>query len=181
MRLLYFAVVGALLAVLQTTLLMPSPTWVFAPDLYFVFVAYLAASRFSWFPALVLVYLTGLIMDVLSGTLLGMFSLLCFAGFACIRPFAGRVVCKEFFYSIPLISILFLVLSALVYVSFDFIHPGQLAPWVWWEKGTRALLLALCIWPLFKLLDMVYNYAENSAMPWKRLRARSTGPKRRQT
>lgn len=181
MNLLCFAVVGTLLVILQTTLLMPSPVWVFAPDLYFVFVAYLAVSRFSWFSALLLVYLTGLMLDVLSGPLLGMYSLICFAGFACIRPFAGRVVCREFFYSIPLIAIIFLALSALAYVIFDFIHPASLAPWVWWEMGVRALLVAVFVWPLFRLLDMVYNYGENSVAPWKRLRARSTGPRRRQT
>ena len=181
MNLFCFAVVGALLVILQTTLLMPSPVWSFAPDLHFIFVAYLATSRFSWFAALSLVYITGLLMDVLAGTLLGMFSLICFAGFACIRPFAGRVVCREFFYSIPLISLVFLAVSILAYVIFDFFHPDRLAPWVWWEMGMRTLLVAVLIWPFFRLLDMVYSYGENSVMPWKRLRAQSGGARRRQT
>ena len=40
---LCFLILGALLVILQTTLLMPSPLWAFAPDFYFIFVAYLAS------------------------------------------------------------------------------------------------------------------------------------------
>lgn len=68
---LCFLILGALLVILQTTLLMPSPLWAFAPDFYFIFVAYLA-SRFTVFQALILIYLLGLMLDVLVGTMLGM-------------------------------------------------------------------------------------------------------------
>ena len=180
MTFLCFLVVGTLLVVLQTTLLMPTPVWAFSPDFYFIFVAYLA-SRFTPVLGLLLVYLLGLMLDVLVGTMLGMFSTLCFAGFACIRLFSSRMVRWDFLYSIPLISLTFFLLSALVYLVFDFLYVGQLVTWVWWEMLIRAALVAAFTYPLFRLLDKLYTYSENMVYPWKRLRVRSYKPKRRQT
>ena len=175
-----FLAVAALLVVLQTTLLMPTPVWLFAPDFYFIFIAYLA-SRFTIFPALFLIYALGLMLDVLAGTLLGMFSSLCFVGFALIRLFVNKMVYRDFLYSIPLIAVSFFLLSALVYLIFDFLYPEQLVPWVWWEMIVRTLLVAAFTYPLFRLLDMVYAYGENTVFPWKRLKVRPNNTRRRQT
>ncbi len=180
MTFLCFLVVGTLLVVMQTTLLMPTPIWPFAPDLYFIFVAFLA-SRFSILSSLILIYLLGLMLDVLTGTVLGMFSSLCFLGFAVIRLFAGNAMYRDFLYSIPLISLTFSVLSGLLYLLFDFFYAGQLVPWNWGEMLVRTLLVALFTYPLFRFLDMVYTYGENTVLPWKRLRARPDNSRRRQT
>lgn len=180
MTTLCFFVVAVLLVVLQTTLLMPTPVWLFAPDFYFIFIAFLAC-RFTTFPALFLVYILGLMLDVLAGTVLGIFSSLCFAGFGLIRLFADKMVYKDFLYSIPLIALSFFLLSALVYLVFDFLYPNQLVPWVWWAMAVRTLLVAAFTYPLFRLLDMVYAYGENTVFPWKRLKVRPSNSHRRQT
>lgn len=179
MTFLCFLVVGTLLVIVQTTLLMPTPVWRFAPDLYFIFVAFLA-SRFAVFPALLLVYLVGLMLDVLMGTVLGMYSSLCFLGFGLIRLFASNTVYRDFFYSIPMISLSFLALSGLLYLLFDFFYTGQLIPWKWGEMLIRTLLVALFTYPLFRFLDMVQAYGDNTVLPWKRLRTRSDATRRRQ-
>ncbi|NLZ18348.1 MAG: rod shape-determining protein MreD [Desulfobulbaceae bacterium] len=180
MTLICFIVVATLLVILQTTLLMPIPVWAFAPDFYFILVAYLA-SRFTLLPALILVYIIGLMLDVLTGTVLGMFSSLCFTGFALIRLFANKVVYKNFLYSIPLIALAFFALSGLVYLVFDFLYPDHLVPWVWWEMAVRTALVALFTYPLFRLFDVIHTYGENTVLPWKRLRTRPDSPRRRQT
>ena len=180
MTLFCFIVVAALLVILQTTLLMPTPVWVFAPDFYFILVAYLA-SRFTLVSGLILIYLIGLMLDVLAGTVLGMFSSLCFTGFALIRLFANKMVYKNFLYSIPLIALAFFALSGLVYLVFDFLYPNQLVSWVWWEMAVRTALVALFTCPLFRLFDMVHSYGENTVLPWKRLRMRPDSQRRRQT
>ncbi len=180
MTIIFFIIVGILLVILQTTLLMPTPVWPFAPDLYFIFVAYLA-SRFAAFPALITVYILGLMLDVLAGTVLGMYSSLCFAGYALIRLFADKNVYRDFFFSIPLISLSFFLLSALMYLVFDFLYVDQLVSWSWWEMLVRTVLVAALTYPLFRLLDMVYAYGENTVFPWKRLRTRSDNQRRRQT
>lgn len=180
MTFICFFVVAILLVVLQTTLLMPTPVWLFAPDFYFIFIAYLA-SRFPIFPALALVYIVGLMLDVLTGTVLGMFSSLCFAGFGLIRLLADKLVYKEFLYSIPVVALSFFLLSALVYLVFDFLYPDQLVTWVWWEMIVRSLLVAAFTYPLFRLLDKVYAYGENTVFPWKRLKVRPSNTRRRQT
>lgn len=180
MTLLFFLVVAALLVVLQTTLLMPTPVWPFAPDFYFIFIAFLA-GRFAIAPGLFLVYVIGLMLDVLAGTVLGMYSSLCFAGFGLIRLLTDKMVYKEFLWSIPIIALSFFLLSALVYLVFDFLYPDQLVSWVWWEMIVRTLLVAAFTYPLFRLLDKLYVYGENTIFPWKRLKVRPSNTRRRQT
>ena len=175
-----FLVVGALLVILQTTLLMPTPVWPLAPDFYYIFVAFLA-SRFAALPALVLIYFLGLLLDVLVGTVLGMSTLLCFSGFAVIRLFSGRTGSRDFFYSIPLIALSFLVLSGLTYGIFNFLYSGQLGVWDWREMGIRTLMVALFTYPLFRLLDVIHAYGESARLPWKRPKVRTDGTRRRRT
>ncbi len=180
MTLIFFLAVAVLLVVLQTTLLMPTPVWLFAPDFYFIFIAFIA-SRFAAMPALFLVYVVGLMLDVLAGTVLGMYSSLCFAGYGLILLLTDKMVYKEFLWSIPIIALSFFLLSALVYLVFDFLYPGQLVSWAWWEMVVRTLLVAAFTYPLFRLLDMVYAYGENTVFPWKRLKVRPNNTRRRQT
>ncbi len=80
-----------------------------------------------------------------------------------------------------LIALSFFLLSALVYLVFDFLYPDQLVSWVWWEMIVRTLLVAAFTYPLFRLLDKVYAYGENTVFPWKRLKVRPNSPHRRQT
>ena len=91
------------------------------------------------------------------------------------------MVYRDFLYSIPLIAVSFFLLSALVYLIFDFLYPEQLVPWVWWEMIVRTLLVAAFTYPLFRLLDMVYAYGEITVFPWKRLKVRANNSPRRQT
>lgn len=175
-----FLLVGTLLVILQTTLLMPTPIWPFAPDFHFIFVVYMA-RRLPIFSSLVLVYLMGLMLDVLSGTILGMSSLLCFASFGLVRLFSERLVLRDLFCSIPLVSLAFFLLSGLVYVIFDFLNQGQLVPWDWWEMGIRTLMVAVFAWPLFRFLDVVYEHSLTASLPWKRQKTRDNAHRRRQT
>ena len=111
MTLIFFICLGTLLVVLQTTLFMPSPAWAYAPDFFYVFIAYLA-SRFDVFRGILLVYLVGLMLDVLVGSVLGMYSLLCFLGYGLIRIVEQNLKRGSLLYSIPLISCSFLLLSS---------------------------------------------------------------------
>ena len=80
-----------------------------------------------------------------------------------------------------MISLSFFLLSALMYLIFDFLYVDQLVSWSWWEMLVRTVLVAALTYPLFRLLDMVYAYGENTVFPWKRLRTRSDNQRRRQT
>ena len=175
-----FLIVGTLLVILQTTLLMPTPIWPFAPDFYFIFVVYLA-RKLPIVPALVLVYLIGLMLDVLTGTVLGMASLMCFAGFGLVRLFSERLVLRDLFCSIPLVSLTFFLVSGLVYVIFDFLNQGQLVSWDWWEMGIRTSMVAIFSWPLFRFFDVVHEYSLTASLPWNRQSPRDNARRRRQT
>ena len=75
-----FIVTGLLLIILQTTICMPTPIWLPAPDFYYVLVAYLA-FRLDLLRSLIILFPLVCILDVLSGTILGMYALLCFSGY----------------------------------------------------------------------------------------------------
>ncbi len=180
MTLIFFICLGTLLVVLQTTLFMPSPAWAYAPDFFYIFIAYLA-SRFDVFRGILLVYLVGLMLDVLVGSVLGMYSLLCFLGYGLIRIVEQNLKRGSLLYSIPLISCSFLLLSGLVYLIFNFLYAGQLVSWNWIEIFIRTALVTLFTYPLFRLFDMLYAYAENMQPLWKRPRVRPDSQRRRQT
>ena len=77
MLVLSFIVLGVLLVILQTTLCMPTPVWLLAPDFYYILVGYLA-YRLDLVRSLLIILPLGCTLDVLSGTVLGMYSILCF-------------------------------------------------------------------------------------------------------
>ncbi len=179
MVVIHFIIVGLLLVVVQTTLFMPNPVWLLAPDLYYVLVAYLA-FRLDLLRGLIILFPLACILDVLSGTVLGMYALLCFGAYFFLRQVSARLPINEVLYQIPLIALSYPAISWLVYVLLDFLGPGQQAAWSWWKIGVRAVLVAACTFPLFFLFDVVVKYSHRRFLPWKSLRLRSDNRRRNQ-
>lgn len=179
MVVLHFIVVGLLLVILQTTLFMPNPVWMPAPDLYFVLVAYLAI-RLDLMRGLIILFPLTCMLDVVSGTILGTFALLCFSGYFLLRQLVAKLPVNDTLYQIPLIGVSFLVVSWAVAMFLELLRPGQLVAWSWWKMGVRVLLVAACTYPLFFLFDVIQKYSQHSFLPLKKLRLRSDNRRRRQ-
>ena len=179
MVVIHFIGVGLILAVVQTTLLMPNPVWVLSPDLYYVLVAYLA-FRLDLLRGLISLFPLVCILDVLSGTILGMHALLCFGAYFLLRQVSARLPINEVVYQIPLIALSYPAVSWLVYLVLDFLNPGQQAAWSWWTIGVRTVLVAACTYPLFFLFDVVCKFSQRRFLPWNSLRLRSDNQRRRQ-
>lgn len=178
MLVLNFIVVAVVLVIVQTTLCMPSPMWLAAPDFYFVLVAYLA-FRLELLPSLLILFPMACVLDVLSGTILGMYPLLCFGGYFLLRHIAGRMPVNEVLYQTPLIGASYLFGSWVVHYLLEFLQRGQQTDWVWWQMLFRALLVAICCYPLFALFEAVRRYSQGNMVPWNRLRLRRDNRRRR--
>ncbi|MCL2340940.1 MAG: hypothetical protein FWC49_04445 [Proteobacteria bacterium] len=178
MVVVHFIVVGLALTILQTTLCMRTPVSSLAPDFYYVLVAYLAL-RFDVLRSLIILFPLVCILDVLSGTILGSYALICFGGYVLLRQLAARLPVKELVYHLPLICLSFLAVSWLTCFLLDFLRPGQLSAWSWWTMTLRTLLVALCAYPLFFLFDLIQKYSQRSFLSWNTLRLRSDNRRRR--
>ncbi len=174
-----FILVGLLLVIMQTTLCMPSPVWLLAPDCYYVLVAYLA-YRLDLLRSLMVLFPLACILDVLSGTVLGMYAILCFSSYFLLRFISGKLPVNESLYQIPLVGLSYLVVSWGVYLFLQFIEPEGLVSWSWWRMIVRALLVAALAYPLFSIFDLVLKYSHRNFFPWNRLRLRTDNRRRRQ-
>jgi len=174
-----FIVVGLLLVIMQTTVCMPSPVWPFAPDCYYVLVAYLA-YRLDLLRSLIVLFPLVCMLDVLSGTVLGMYAILCFSGYFLLRFISGKLPVNEALYQIPLVGTSYLVVSWGVYVFLRFGEPEGLVSWSWLRMIAQALVVAVLTYPLFYLFDLVLKFSHRRIFPWNSLRMRTDNRRRRQ-
>lgn len=151
-----FFFLGLLLIGLQTTLFMVHPLWSFAPDLYFVLVAYLA-YRHDVLRSLIILFPLSMIFDVLSGVLLGMYPALFVLGFLMLKFMSSRLPVRESLYQVPMIGVTYLLASWLIYVFMSFAAPADLVTWSWPIMLIRAGLVILFAFPLFRFFEFFNN------------------------
>ncbi len=166
-----FTLIGLTLIVLQTTVFMVHPLWDFSPDLYYVLVAYLA-YRLDLFCGLIILFPLGCVLDVFSGTILGMYSVVCYLGYGLLRLTAFRLPVSESLYQIPLVGVSYLFVLWVFYVVMSFFEPGTLMEWSWWKMGLRSILLVLFVFPLFRFFEAIRKRLAHRALSWNRQRVR---------
>lgn len=177
MVVLNFVVVGVVLAVLQTTLCMPTPTWLLAPDLYYVLVAYLA-FHLELPRSLIVLFPLVCVLDVLSGTILGMYALICFSGHLLLRLLAAKLPVKQYLYQVPLVGLSYVAVSWAVYLLLELLEPGQQVAWSWWKMLVRTVLVTALSYPLFLLFDWLQKQSHRRFLQWNRLRLRNDNRRR---
>jgi len=168
----YFILFALLLVVLETTLFMPSVVWTLSPDFHYILVAYLA-YRFDILRGLIIIFPLCCALDVLSGTVFGMYALFCYTGYFLLRFLSMKLPFAESFYQIPLIGISYLFVSLVVYallLSFDNV---MVTPWSWSNIFAHTLLVMLLTYPFFLFFDLLRKYTTRSLLPWNKLRLRS--------
>ncbi len=172
MLILVFLITGMLLIVLQTTLFMFTPTWVAAPDFYYILVAYLA-YRLDLLRGLVILLPLSCILDVFSGTILGMYPAICFMGYFLLKFISIKLPVRESLYQVPLVAVSYLVVCWLVFFSLDLMQPDTLADWSWPLMLLRAALIILLSFPLFRFFEFLNRFFRGRIVPLKLRRARS--------
>jgi len=172
MLIFVFLITGLLLIVLQTTVFMFTPTWVAAPDFYYILVAYLA-YRLDLLRGLVILLPLSCILDVFSGTILGMYPAICFMGYFLLKFISIKLPVRESLYQVPLVAVSYLVVCWLVFWSLDLMQPDILVPWSWPVMLLRAALIILFSFPLFRFFEFLSRCLRRSFFSFKVRRPRS--------
>jgi rod shape-determining protein MreD len=167
-----FLITGLLLIVLQTTVFMLTPTWAAAPDFYYILVAYLA-YRLDLLRGLVILLPLSCILDVFSGTILGMYPAICFIGYFLLKFISIKLPVRESLYQVPLIAVSYLVVCRLVFWSLDLMQPDTLVDWSWPAMLLRAALIILFSFPLFRFFEFFSRFFRSSLFSLKVRRSRS--------
>jgi rod shape-determining protein MreD len=129
--------------------------------------------------SLIILFPLSCLLDVLCGTVLGSYALLCFGCFLSIKAVAGKNLIRESLYQNPLIGVVYLAVNWLVYLLLELLQPGHQVPWSWWEMIIRAALVVILSYPLFVLFDLIKKISNRSYLPWNRLRFRTDNRRRR--
>jgi rod shape-determining protein MreD len=180
MLVVYFIAAGLLLVILQTTICMPTPVWILAPDLYYVLVAYLA-FRLDLLRSLLILFPLACLLDTLSGTILGMYVFLCLSGYFLLRFLSAKLPMNPVLYQIPLIGASYLAVSWLAYLLLNVFEPEQQMPWQWWKMIIRMLLVVVAAYPLFFLFDLIQKNSHRHVVPWNKLRLRTDNRRRQRS
>ncbi|WP_339136590.1 MAG: hypothetical protein WGN25_01770 [Candidatus Electrothrix sp. GW3-4] len=148
---LSFIAVGLFLVVVQTTLLMPSPLWLASPDLYYIFVGYLAYN-FTFLRGIVVLLPISMVLDVYSGTIIGMYPALCYLGYFLLKFMVTKMPVRKSLYQLPLVAASYLVVNWAIIFLLDLFQPQVITSWEWLPILLRVVLIYLFSFPLFRLL-----------------------------
>ncbi|MCI5207262.1 MAG: hypothetical protein D3910_00355 [Candidatus Electrothrix sp. ATG2] len=145
---LSFIAVGLFLVIVQTTLFMPSPLWVASPDLYYILVGYLAYN-FTFLRGIVILLPISMVLDVYSGTIIGMYPAFCYLGYFLLKFMAAKMPIRKSLYQLPLVALSYLAVHWGLRLFLDFFQPQMIASREWLPLLLRVFLIYLFSFPLF--------------------------------
>ncbi|MCI5148090.1 MAG: hypothetical protein D3916_01555 [Candidatus Electrothrix sp. MAN1_4] len=145
---LSFILVGLFLVLVQTTLFMPSPLWLIAPDFYYILVGYLAYN-ITFLRGAAILLPVSMLLDVSSGTVIGMYPALCYLGYFLLRCMVAKMPVRKSLYQLPLVAFSYLMVNWILLFILDFFQPQVIAGWMWFPILFRAFLIYLFSFPLF--------------------------------
>ena len=151
---LSFILVGLFLVLLQTTVLMPSPLWLASPDLYYILVGYLAYN-FTFIRGMIVLLPVSMVLDVYSGTIIGMYPALCYLGYFLLKFMVAKMPVRKSLYQLPLIALSYLVVNWVLLLLLDFFQPQIIASWEWLPILFRVFLIYIFSFPLFRIFTFL--------------------------
>ena len=147
---LAFIALGLFLVVLQTTLFMPSPLWIAAPDLYYILVGYLAYN-FTFLRGIVVLFPIAMVLDIYSGTIIGMYPTLCYLGYFLLKFMVMKMPIRKSLYQLPLVALSYLIVNWILLFLLDFFQHQAIAGWEWLPILLRTFFIFLFSLPLFRV------------------------------
>lgn len=168
----FFALVGILAVVVQTTLSEYFPIWIGRPDLLFILVVF-AAYRFNWFSGLIYVFCLGWMMDVVSGIDLGVYPLQYILVFSFLKLLTENSPMRESAYQVPLVGVSYFIMQMSLYFLYSILQPGALPDWSWNRMVQETLILLVATIPFFVIFNFLYEYFNTNRAIHKVIRKRS--------
>ncbi|MCI5145878.1 MAG: hypothetical protein D3923_10210 [Candidatus Electrothrix sp. AR3] len=156
---LTFIFVGLLLVVIQTTVFMPSPTWIASPDLYYILVGYLA-YQLDFFRGIIILLPISCVLDVYSGTVIGTYPAICYCGYFLLKFMMVKMPIRKSLYQFPLVAVSYLFVCWVVILLLDFFQPEIIVGWSWLPMLLRAGLIYLFSPPLFRFFRCINQHLQ---------------------
>lgn len=151
-----FIILGATLLVIQTTILTRMPPWIGSPDLLFLLVLFMA-TRMNSYRGLILTMIYGLMMDIFSGVIPGLFSVVYLALFLAIKYISRHLIINEPTHQPPLAAASYLACSGIIYLYIVLFSPETDLFWTWRDLLLQMLILAILALPCFQMMDQLVS------------------------
>ncbi|MBU0730376.1 MAG: rod shape-determining protein MreD [Proteobacteria bacterium] len=171
MRITGFLIIGALLLVIQTSILPLLPEWIGRPDLLFILVVFIGTSM-ETFRGTVLVLLFGLLMDIFSGLFLGLYPLLYLILFFVIKGVSRHILIEDSYYQAPLVVVSYLFTTVGLFIFCSIMAPENQFYWSWRDILLQLLIISIISVPLRHLYDRIFPVLEHKQTTVWSLRAK---------
>ena len=157
MRIFSFLVVGIILIGFQISILQTMPSWLGAPDLVFILVAFLA-YRFDLLRGLFLSFSLGWMMDVTSGIYLGTYLVEYLFFFVILNLLAVNSPLKESAYQVPLVGLSYFLIQLILYFILSVMIADEMPPWSWSRVLRETIILTVATIPCFLIFNNLNEY-----------------------
>jgi len=145
---------GIFLLLLQTTVLHVLPDWLGRPHLLLLFIVFLGTSHDPYRGA-VLVLLLGFLMDIFSGSFLGLHPLAYLLLFAVLQTASRHLAINESVQQAPLVALSYLFTTGAIFVLAPVLGPKCRLAWSWSNEILQLLMLAVLAIPFFHLCTWI--------------------------
>ncbi len=154
MFLTVLSILGACLLIAQTTVLARMPPWLGNPDLLFLLVLFVAV-KVDTFRGIILVMIYGLMMDIFSGFVPGLYPAVYLGLFLTIRYASRHVIVDEPVHLPPLAAASYLFCSGAIFLYMTIFNPGTDILWSWRDLLLQMFILAILALPSFHVLGRI--------------------------
>lgn len=166
MPVVVFLIIGALLLVLQTSLIPMLPAWLGKPEFLFLLIVFIP-SRMGVIPGASVAFLLGILSDVYSGIYLGLFPITYLLIFFILKGIYRFVAVNETFYQAPIVAVTYLLTCGGIFIAAMLLGDGNQPQWTWDAVLVRTLLVAILTMPFFSLFDLCWEKSAVHQPRWR--------------
>lgn len=160
MQFITFLILAVFLVVAQTTFLHFLPQWLGRPDFIYIHVAFIA-YRMDWVRGGLLAFLTGWMLDVVSGVFLGSDVLECVVVFICLKLLTQNSPIRQSAYQIPLVGVSYFLVQVLITLFYSFTLAENASTWSWGLLLQETIIIVFAAIPCFLVFNALFEFIEN--------------------
>lgn len=159
MQFLSFLTLAVFLVAAQTTIFHFLPAWLGRPDFIYILVAFFA-YRMGWARGGLLVFLTGWMLDVLSGIFLGAYVIECTFVFICLKVLTQNSPVRQSAYQIPLVGVSYFIVQVCISIFYSYTLPESAPIWSWLSILKETIIIVVASIPCFLLFNAFFEFVE---------------------
>lgn len=160
---------GVVLLLLQTTVLHALPDWFGRPHLLLLLIVFLG-TNLDPYKGATLVLLFGFLMDIFSGTFLGLHPIAYLLLFTVLQVTSRHLAINESVHQVPLIALSYLLTASIIFILAPVLGPQCRLSWTWGNEILQILMLAVLSIPFFHFCKWLTSSLDvkNQRNPFRR-------------